>query len=161
MMEKQCAIYFGNKYVNVNYNTEEEKILIEQFAKKFNMDFNNLLLECGRANPRILLFFLLLKTQVEIIEYKTGKIDLNSAIKQISNFISDVSRKENLFQDNSNEENSESIETNLAIGNLVKYEELNRVKNTIKNKPQLFTENDMENIVDNIFKMFKTKMENI
>lgn len=158
MTEKQCAIYFGNKYININYNTEEEKNLIEQFAKKFNMEFNNLLLECGRANSRILLFFLLLKTQVEIIEYQTGRVDLNLAIKKISKFICEKNNKETLSQV---EIDKDAIEAQLAVGNLIKDIELNEIKNTTINKPQLFTEEDIQNIINNIFNLFKEKIKKI
>ena len=160
MTEKQTAIYFGNKYININFKTNEEKAWIEQFAKKFNKEFNNLLCECGReggrVNSRILLFFLLLKTQVEIIEYQTGKIDLDLAIKEIAKFICDKNSKETALQI---EVNPSEIEGQLAIGNLFKDAELAKVKGIIANKPQSYTEEDIQSIVDHIFDSFKEKFK--
>lgn len=158
MTEKKCIIYFGNKYININYDTDKEKELIEQFAKKFNMEYNNLLLQYGRVNSRLVLFFLLLKTQVEITEYQTGRIDLDYAMKQISNFICDKSGKETLTQVEVDQNN---IEGQLAIGNLLKDDELNKIKTTIKNKPQTFNEKDIQDFADNIFNLIKDKFKKL
>lgn len=158
MTEKKCIIYFGNKYININYNTDEEKELIEQFAKKFNVEYNNLLLQYGRVNPRLVLFFLLLKTQVEITEYQTGRIDLDYAMKQISKFICDKSGKETLTQVEVDQNN---IEGQLAIGNLLKDDELNKIKATTKNKPQTFNEKDIQDFTDNIFNLIKDKFKKL
>ena len=159
MTEKKCIIYFGNKYININYDIDEEKELIEQFAKKFNKEYNNLLLQYGRVNSRLVLFFLLLKTQVEITEYQTGRIDLDYAMKQISKFICDKSGKETQTQV---EVDQNDIEGQLIIGNLLKDDELNnKIKATIKNKPQTFNEKDVQNLTDNIFNLIKEKFKKI
>ena len=160
MTEKKCIIYFGNKYININYKTDEEKELIEQFAKKFNVEYNNLLLQYGRGvNSRLALFFLLLKTQVEITEYQTGRIDLDYAMKQISKFICDKSGKETQTQV---EVDQNDIEGQLIIGNLLKDDELNnKIKATIKNKPQTFNEKDIQDFTDNIFNLIKDKFKKL
>ena len=159
MTEKKCIIYFGNKYININYDIDEEKELIEQFAKKFNKEYNNLLLQYGRVNSRLVLFFLLLKTQVEITEYQTGRIDLDYAMKQISKFICDKSGKETQTQV---EVDQNDIEGQLIIGNLLKDDELNnKIKVTIKNKPQTFNEKDIQDFTDNIFNLIKDKFKKL
>ena len=158
MTEKKCMIYFGNKYININYDTDKEKELIEQFAKKFNIEYNNLLLQYGRVNSRLVLFFLLLKTQVEITEYQTGRIDLDYAMEQISNFIRDKSGKETRTQV---EVDQNDIEGQLAIGNLLKDDELNKIKVTVKNKPQTFNEKDIQDFTDNIFNSIKDKFKKL
>lgn len=158
MTEKKCMIYFGNKYINVNYDTDKEKELIEQFAKKFNIEYNNLLLQYGRVNSRLVLFFLLLKTQVEITEYQTGRIDLDHAMEQISDFIRDKSGKETRTQV---EVDQNDIEGQLAIGNLLKDDELNKIKATTKNKPQTFNEKDIQDFTDNIFNSIKDKFKKL
>lgn len=159
MTEKKCIIYFGNKYININYDIDEEKELIEQFAKKFNKEYNNLLLQYGRVNSRLVLFFLLLKTQVEITEYQTGRIDLDYAMKQISKFICDKSGKETQTQV---EVDQNDIEGQLIIGNLLKDDELNnKIKATIKNKPQTFNEKDIQDFTDNIFNLIKDKFKKL
>ena len=159
MTEKKCIIYFGNKYININYKTDEEKELIEQFAKKFNVEYNNLLLQYGRGvNSRLALFFLLLKTQVEITEYQTGRIDLDYAMKQISKFICDKSGKETQTQV---EVDQNDIEGQLTIGNLLKDDELNKVKATAKNKPQTFNKKDIQDFADNIFNLIKDKFKKL
>lgn len=159
MTEKKCIIYFGNKYININYDIDEEKELIEQFAKKFNKEYNNLLLQYGRVNSRLVLFFLLLKTQVEITEYQTGRIDLDYAMKQISKFICDKSGKETQTQV---EVDQNDIEGQLIIGNLLKDDELNnKIKATAKNKPQTFNEKDIQDFTDNIFNLIKDKFKKL
>lgn len=159
MTEKKCIIYFGNKYININYDTDKQKELIEQFAKKFNKEYNNLLLQYGRVNSRLVLFFLLLKTQVEITEYQTGRIDLDYAMKQISKFICDKSGKETQTQV---EVDQNDIEGQLIIGNLLKDDELNnKIKATAKNKPQTFNEKDIQDFTDNIFNLIKDKFKKL
>ena len=159
MTEKKCIIYFGNKYININYDIDEEKELIEQFAKKFNKEYNNLLLQYGRVNSRLVLFFLLLKTQVEITEYQTGRIDLDYAMKQISKFICDKSGKETQTQV---EVDQNDIEGQLIIGNLLKDDELNnKIKATTINKPQTFNEKDIQDFTDNIFNLIKDKFKKL
>ena len=158
MTEKKCIIYFGNKYININYDTDKQRELIEQFAKKFNKEYNNLLLQYGRVNSRLVLFFLLLKTQVEITEYQTGRIDLDYAMKQISDFIRDKSGKETQTQV---EVDQNDIEGQLTIGNFLKDDELNKIKATAKNKPQTFNEKDVQNLTDNIFNLIKDKFKKL
>ena len=158
MTEKKCIIYFGNKYININYDTDKQKELIEQFAKKFNKEYNNLLLQYGRVNSRLVLFFLLLKTQVEITEYQTGRIDLDYAMKQISKFICDKSGKETQTQV---EVDQNDIEGQLTIGNLLKDDELNKIKTIAKNKPQTFNEKDFQDFTDNVFNLIKDKFKKL
>lgn len=146
-MPQKINICIGSIKTELNYSNDSEKEILDNCSKELNTEFNNLLLEFGRINDIILLFFLLFKTQQSIFEISNEDYDFFSILKEISCFLNEKG----------------NIENQLIIGNIVKRNVFKKLKNTgITNKKNnKIEEQTILNILDNFINITTNKIKKV
>jgi hypothetical protein len=76
---REIKVTLGKTEADVPYSDEKHRALIEKIAKELNVEFNIIKSKSKIANENILLFFLLLKTQGNILQ-KTGGFNITNDI---------------------------------------------------------------------------------
>lgn len=111
-MTDKTTVYIGKCKIDLNYSSESEKELLETFSRELNTDLNNLLLDFGRLNDSILLFFLLFRTQKEIFDLSGDEYNFETILKEVSCFLNEKS----------------NLDNQLILGNIVKKNILKKLK---------------------------------
>jgi hypothetical protein len=97
-MNGDIKVIIGKVEADVPYTDEKNKILIEKIGYELNMEFNRIKSKTKIVNETILLFFLLLKTQSNILQknakFNNEDIDehLTKSLYSISEFIQEDER---------------------------------------------------------------------
>lgn len=146
-MPQKINICIGSIKTELNYSNDSEKEILDNCSRELNTEFNNLLLEFGRINDIILLFFLLFRTQQNIFEISNEDYDFFSILKEISCFLNEKG----------------NIENQLIIGNIVKRNVLKKLKNTgnTNKKINKVEEQTIINIIDNFVNLTVNKIKKI
>lgn len=87
----QLEISIGTNKSFINYNSEAEKESFVLVSRELNKEYNRLLIDCGKIDETILLFFLLIKTEIKLrkIDYKKSDDLLFLILRSISKYIQD------------------------------------------------------------------------
>lgn len=125
----------------IQYNSEAEKERLQKAMKDLTRESNNIVVKYGKLDEKILLFFLLVKTQAKLIGNKNNIEELFFAVLDgIYQFISDK---------------NENINEVLVLLNIYKQAELNNKKN--KNE----LEDDNKNVIEDFVNQIKKQIETI
>ena len=125
----------------IQYNSEAEKERLQKAMKDLTRESNNIVVKYGKLDEKILLFFLLVKTQAKLIGNKNNIEELFFAVlDDIYQFISDK---------------NENINEVLVLLNIYKQAELNNKKN--KNE----LEDDNKNVIEDFVNQIKKQIETI
>lgn len=97
----QLEISIGTNKSFISYNSETEKESFVSVSRELNKEYNKLLIDCGKIDETILLFFLLIKTEIKLrkIDYKKSDDLLLLVLRSISKYIQDkdtIKTKESL-----------------------------------------------------------------
>lgn len=87
----QLEISIGTNKSFISYNSETEKESFILVSRELNKEYNKLLIDCGKIDETILLFFLLIKTEIKLrkIDYKKSDDLLLLVLRSISKYIQD------------------------------------------------------------------------
>lgn len=87
----QLEISIGTNKSFISYNSEIEKESFVLVSRELNKEYNKLLIDCGKIDETILLFFLLIKTEIKLrkIDYKKSDDLLLLVLRSISKYIQD------------------------------------------------------------------------
>jgi hypothetical protein len=140
----EINLSIGTVKTIIKYKNEDEKNVFMQVTKELNMEYNKVIMMLGNIDENILLFYLLLKTEIKLHNVKQNDIEdlLFSILRSIGSFIQS--------------KNNEKIKENLAVINIIKKVELGK-------KVENSTENNDENVVliDKLIEDIKDDIRNI
>lgn len=111
-MINELDVSIGITKAKIPYNNEEEKLLIEKITKELNIEYNKIIAECNRIDEKILLFYLLFKTQAKFFQFKNIDDYFHGIFISLHTFL--------------NEKNKNSQNEILVVLNIYKKIELNR-----------------------------------
>jgi hypothetical protein len=108
----------GTVKASIAYSTDLEKELILKTAGELNTEYNRLIISCGNVEESILLFFLLMKTEIKLqrIDHRNVDNAFFSVLKLLGSYV--------------HEKNSTRIRESLVAIGIIKRIELNRKDNT-------------------------------
>ncbi|MDR1494985.1 MAG: hypothetical protein LBI29_03045 [Rickettsiales bacterium] len=110
---QRVELSIGTIKASLGYNSESERELILKTARELNIEYNKLIISCGNVDENILLFFLLIKTEIKLQKIDSRNVDeaLFNVLKSIGGYI--------------HEKNSTKIKESLVAISIIKKIELN------------------------------------
>ncbi|MDR3079150.1 MAG: hypothetical protein LBU15_03870 [Rickettsiales bacterium] len=110
---QRVELSVGTIKASIGYSNESERELILATARELNVEYNRLIISCGNVDENILLFFLLIKTEIKLQSIDQGNVDvaLFSVLKSIGGYLQ--------------EKNSTKIKESLVAIGIIRKIELN------------------------------------
>lgn len=71
----QLEISIGINRSFISYNSEEERETFVNVSRELNKEYNKLMMNCGKVDDIILLFFLLIKTEIKLRRITYENVD--------------------------------------------------------------------------------------
>ncbi|MDR2777653.1 MAG: hypothetical protein LBB24_02705 [Rickettsiales bacterium] len=132
---QRVELSVGTVKASLGYSDDSERELILKTARELNTECNRLIMSCGNVDETILLFFLLMKTEIKLqkINYRNVDDMLFGILKSIGNYV--------------HEKNSTKIKESLVAIGIIRKIELNSVCGDGKDGIDVYDDNELITLI--------------